>query len=37
MTASHLDDKMADAEMADAPLKKGAKQRIVFMLSLIHI
>ena len=30
MTASHLDDKMAEANMADTP-QKGAKQRIVFM------
>ena len=31
MTASHSDAKMADAEIADAPLQKSAKQRIVFM------
>ena len=31
MTASHSDAKMADAEMADTPPQKGAKQRIVFM------
>ena len=30
MTVSHLDDKMADANMADTP-QKGAKQRIDFM------
>ena len=30
MTVSHLDDKMADANMADTT-QKGAKQRIVFM------
>ena len=31
MTASHSDDKMADAKMAGTPPQNGAKQRIVFM------